>query len=105
VRDGSTALERRVLVPLRITAEALIVGLFPQYGYIGPGDTLALTFYATGSGMTNRDVFFRTYRPDVATVSADGGVVGVTAGSAVISAIAHRDTTLRATSVVVVRNR
>lgn len=49
-------------------------------------------------------VIWRTSNAAVATVNGEGTVLAVGAGSAIISAISQQDTTMRATSLITVRN-
>jgi uncharacterized protein YjdB len=57
-------------------------------------------FVANVTGVTNTAVTWRSESPSVATINAQGLATGVTAGTAVITAIAQADTTRRVQAVL-----
>jgi uncharacterized protein YjdB len=68
-----------------------------------PGETRALTASVTADAGLSNQVTWKSSNPAVATVSASGGVTGVTAGTALITATAVSDSTRTATSLITVR--
>lgn len=83
---------RSVMIPLTVSERAVaLVRVTPATSAIRVGDVatlLAETLDATGATLHGRAVTWATGNAAVATVSADGGVMGVGVGSATISATA-----------------
>ncbi len=68
-----------------------------------PGESRSLTANLTADNGALMSVTWRSSNAAVATVAANGSVTGVSAGTAIVTAISDADTTKRATSLVTVR--
>lgn len=66
------------------------------------GDVRALTATIVADAGASRTVIWRSSNPTIASVDANGSVTAVNAGSAIITALAAADTTMRATALITV---
>lgn len=102
VSSGTTpAFTRTVGVTVTARTTNAQITLTPQTATIGRGDSIVVV--ASVSGVQNTGVIFRTSDASVATVQDMGTtavVRGVSNGTAVITAIAEADTTIRASSTI-----
>ena len=89
--EGQFAIASITVVPVPVAS----VSVIPNQGTITVGTTLplqAVTYDVTGNILANRAVVWATDAPLVATVDANGVVIGLGAGSATISAASEGQT-------------
>ncbi len=88
-----------------VTVEPVVrdLDITPAAATIFSGDTRQLGVSFTADPGASQSVIWRTSNAAVATVSSEGMVSGVSAGTAIITAISAADTTKRATSLFTVR--
>lgn len=92
---------KKATAVIRVAAASpVVITLTPTTGAVGTGQTLQ--FVATVTGSTNTGVTWRSSAPAIATVSTTGLATGVSAGTAVITAIANADTTKRQSATLTV---
>ncbi len=94
---------RRATASVTVTAGALDVAVSPAAVSIATGESRILAA-VVGNGSGSQQVTWRSSNSAIATVSNAGAVTGVSAGSAVVTAVSTADTTRRATSLVTVTN-
>ena len=112
VSVGSTLITAISVVDstLRSTAAVIILpvvrdlDITPAAATIFKGDTRQLGVSFNADPGVSQAVVWRTSNAGVAAVSSEGLVSGVSAGTAIITAISAADTTKRATSLFTVRN-
>jgi uncharacterized protein YjdB len=95
---------RRATAVVQIVPVARDIDLQPSAASIFMGDSRQLTAAVTVDTGGTAAVSWRTSNPGVASVSNSGLVTGIAAGTAIITAVSQQDTTLRATSLITVRN-
>ncbi len=95
---------RRRTADVSIVPVVRDIDITPAAATIFKGDTRQIGVSFTADPGASRSVFWRTSDADVAAVSSEGIVRGVSAGTAIVTAISAADTTKRATSLLTVRN-
>lgn len=95
---------RRATAEVQIVPVARDIDLQPSAASIFMGDERQLTAAVSVDTGGTAAVTWRSSNASVASVSTTGLVTGIAAGTAIITAISQQDTTLRATSLITVRN-
>ncbi len=94
---------RRGMAAVTVVPVVRDLDITPAAATIFTGDTRQLDVNFTADPGASKSVIWRTSNATVAAVSSEGLVSGVSAGTAIITAISASDTTKRATSLFTVR--